>query len=254
MRGVVLDMEGVLHVDWRALPGAGDAVARLRAAGVEPAILTNTTGRTRAGIAEKLAALGIPFPAERIVTAAWATAYHVRAAHAGARVYLLGEQGAAPEFRGIRLVDSPEDADVVVVAGPNAGLGYPLLNRVFRVLIQGRPLIAMQHNRWWPTADGPAMDAGGVVAALEYAADVAAVVGGKPSAESYRAAREVVGAAPADAVMVGDDLASDLEPAARLGMRTCLVHTGKGAGFAQAAGPETEQAADLAAFVDRLLA
>ena len=56
MPGIVLDMEGVLHVDWRALPGAGEAVQRLRAAGIEPAILTNTTGRTRAGIAERLAA------------------------------------------------------------------------------------------------------------------------------------------------------------------------------------------------------
>jgi HAD superfamily hydrolase (TIGR01458 family) len=252
--GVVLDMEGVLHVDWRALPGAGDAVARLRAAGVDPAILTNTTGRTRAGIAEKLAELGIPFPAERIVTAAWATAYHVRSAHPGARVYLLGEQGAAAEFGGVSLVDSPEEADVIVVAGPDAALAYPLLNRVFRVLVDGRQLVAMQHNRWWPTVDGPAMDAGGIVAALEYSSGVTATVVGKPSEEIYRAALEVVGAEPADAVMVGDDLPSDLEPAARLGMRTCLVHTGKGAGFADAAGPGTEQAADLRAFVDRLLA
>lgn len=253
MRAVVLDMEGVLHVDWRPLPGAGDAVERLRGAGVELAILTNTTGRTRAGIAERLAGMGIAFPAERIVTAAWATAQHVRAAHAGRRVFLLGEQGAAAEFEGVPLVDAPEDAEVVVVSGPDAELDYPLLNRVFRALVDGRPLVAMQSNRWWPTVDGPSMDAGGVVAALEYSAEVEAAVIGKPSPAIYRAALELVGAEPGDAVMVGDDLPSDLAPAAALGMATCLVHTGKGAGFADAAGPEAEQAADLAAFVDRLV-
>jgi HAD superfamily hydrolase (TIGR01458 family) len=253
VHAAILDMEGVLHVDWRALPGAGAAVERLRGAGVELAILTNTTGRTREDIADRLDGLGIPFPPGRIVSAAWATAEHVRTQLPGAHVFLLGEQGAAAEFAGVRLVDDPAAADAVVAAGPNAGVDYPLLNRVFRRLVEGCPLIAMQHNRWWPTVDGPAMDAGAVVAALEYSAEVEATVIGKPSAAIYRTALELVGAAPGEAVMVGDDLPSDLEPAAAIGMRTCLLHTGKGAAFTDAAGPDTEQAADLPAFVDRLL-
>ena len=44
---VILDMEGVLHVDWQVLPGSAEAVRRLRAGGIELAVLTNTTGRTR---------------------------------------------------------------------------------------------------------------------------------------------------------------------------------------------------------------
>jgi ribonucleotide monophosphatase NagD (HAD superfamily) len=36
---------------------------------------------------------------------------------------------------------------------------------------------------------------------------------------------------PAEAMMVGDDLESDLPTAREIGMRTCLVRTGKGASF-----------------------
>src|SRR5438477_1760 len=78
---LVLDMEGVLHVDWAALAGGPEAVQRFAAAGLEIAVLTNTTGRTRAEIAGRLAGLGMPVPAERIGTSASATAEHLRNAH-----------------------------------------------------------------------------------------------------------------------------------------------------------------------------
>ena len=38
------------------------------------------------------------------------------------------------------------------------------------ILLGGVPLVAMQQNRWWPTADGPALDAGMFVVGLSYAA------------------------------------------------------------------------------------
>lgn len=251
---VVLDMEGVLHVDWQALPGAPEAVRKLHAAGVEAAILTNTTGRTRADIAERLHTMGIDIGADRVVTAASATADHVRAAYPGAAVCLLGEQGAAAEFAGVELVDDPAAAGVLVLGGPDGSLTYERLNAAFRVLREGLPLVAMQRNRWWPTAAGPAMDAGGYVAALEYAAEAQATVVGKPSPEIFRAALALVGARPADAVMVGDDLVSDLEPAAAVGLRTCLVRTGKGGSFQPAPGAVDFDVPDLAQFVARLLA
>jgi HAD superfamily hydrolase (TIGR01458 family) len=251
---VVLDMEGVLHVDWQALPGAPEAVRRLQAAGVQAAILTNTTGRTRGDIAERLRELGIEIGADRVVTAASATADHVRTAYPGAAVCLLGEQGAAAEFAGLELVDDPAAAGVLVLGGPDDSLTYERLNAAFRALREGVPLVAMQRNRWWPTAAGPAMDAGGYVAALEYAAEVQATVVGKPSPEMFRVALGLVGAEPADAVMVGDDLVSDLQPAAAVGLRTCLVRTGKGSSFQPAPGEVDFDAPDLAQFVARLLA
>jgi HAD superfamily hydrolase (TIGR01458 family) len=253
LRAAVLDMEGVLHVDWQPLPGSAEAVRALREGGLELAILTNTTGRTRTAIGERLAAMGMRFPPQRIVTAAHATALHVAREYPGAAVFLLGETGAAAEFDArTRMVERPAEADVVVVSGPVDDLAYPLLNEVFRRLMDGIPLVAMQRNPWWPTASGPAMDAGGIVAALEYSAGVRAEVVGKPSATIYRIALDEMGAAPGEAVMVGDDLPSDLQPAAALGMRTCLVRTGKGSSMGEAEDVTYDEP-DLAAFARRLL-
>ncbi len=250
---VLLDMEGVLHVDWKALPGSPEAVDRMRAAGLELAVLTNTTGRTRGEISGLLAGMAITMPAERVVTAASATAAWVAAEHPGKSVYLLGERGSAPEFAGIELVDDMAMAGVVVVAGPTPQLAYPELDRAFRALREGAVLVAMQKNRWWPTGAGPAMDAGGIVAALEYAAEVDAVVVAKPNPAIYRVALGLLGSAPAETVMVGDDLRNDLAPAVGLGMDTCLVRTGKGATFDPQPGEAGSVAADLAEFAERLL-
>jgi HAD superfamily hydrolase (TIGR01458 family) len=230
-RGIVLDMEGVLHIDWAVIDGAAEAVQQLRAAGIELAILTNTTGKTREVIAERLAAMGLEFPPERIVTAASAAADHVRREHAGKRVYALVEGGRSGDLEGIDLVGDPADADVVLLGGPDEGWTYGKLNAVFRRLVDGAPLVAMQRNRWWPTADGPSLDAGMFVAGLEYSARVEATIIGKPSPAIYREACRLLRVEPGEAMMVGDDLESDLPPAREIGMRTCLVRTGKGAGF-----------------------
>jgi HAD superfamily hydrolase (TIGR01458 family) len=233
--GIVLDMEGVLHVDWRPIEGSAEAVGALAAAGIELAVLTNTTGRTRADIAERLAEMGFPLPAERIITAASASADRLRAEHPGARVYAMAESDVAADLEGVALVDDPAQADVVLLGGPDASWTYARLNAVFRVLREGVPLIAMQRNRWWPTAEGASLDAGMFVAGLEYAASITAEVVGKPSPAIYRTACELLGVVPGEAMMVGDDPESDLAPAAGIGMRTCLVRTGKGATFGAAA-------------------
>src|SRR6185312_11559552 len=243
---LVLDMEGVLHVDWAALPGSPEAVRRFAAAGLEIAVLTNTTGRTRAEIAGRLAGLGMPVPAERIVTSASATAEHLRTTTPAPRVCAIAEPGVLEEFAGLDLVDRPADADTIVLGGPDGRWTYAALNDVFAALMRGAALVAMQRNRWWTTRAGPALDAGMFVAGLE------ATVIGKPSPAIFATACALAGVDPAEAMMVGDDLESDLRPAAGLGMATCLVRTGKGETFTPAAGEVDMHADDLAAVADAL--
>jgi len=251
LRGVVLDMEGVLHVDWEPLPGSAGAVGELRAAGLELAILTNTTGKSRHDMAVRLGEMGMEFAPERIVTAAWATAEHLRTLHPGARVHALVEGGVSDDLAGLDLVDDPAQAEVIVLGGPDGTWTYERLNAVFRALHNGATLVAMQRNRWWTTAAGPALDAGMFVAGLEYAAQVQATVVGKPSPEIYRTACTALGVKPAAAMMVGDDPESDLPPARSIGMRTCLVRTGKGSSFAAAVDADLDLP-DLAALPEAL--
>jgi ribonucleotide monophosphatase NagD (HAD superfamily) len=69
IRAVLIDIDGVLTVSWRPLPGAVAALRRLRAAGVPLALVTNTTSRTRASIASVLAGAAFLVTAGDILTA-----------------------------------------------------------------------------------------------------------------------------------------------------------------------------------------
>jgi HAD superfamily hydrolase (TIGR01458 family) len=234
-RGIVFDMEGVLHVGYEPLPGAAAALAALDAAGLPHVILTNTTSKTRADIAGRLADMGMPYPTERIVTAGSATIAFLQRRHRGKRVLLLAEPGAFAEVEacgGLNLVEDWREAEVVCLGGPDESITYAHLQEAFRALMDGAAFVAMQRNRWWPTPAGPGLDAGVFVKGLEYSSGRRATVIGKPAAGAYRAALAVLGIKAVDAMMVGDDPVADLATAHRIGMRTCLVRTGKGRAFA----------------------
>lgn len=253
--GIVLDMEGVIHVAYRPLPGAADAIRRLDAAGIGLAILTNTTSKPRSAIAERLAAMEIPLGAGQIVSAASATVAYLQREHPDARVLLLGEPGAFAEVEesgGLRLVERGAEAEVVCLGGPDESLTWSRLQEAFRALMDGAAFVAMQRNRWWPTAEGPGLDAGCFVAGLEYSSGRDAHVVGKPSADVYREALALVGAEPGDGMMVGDDPEADLGTARAIGMRTCLVRTGKGASFPTPYPDVTLDLPALAALPDAL--
>jgi HAD superfamily hydrolase (TIGR01450 family) len=167
-------------------------------------------------------------------------------------VYALAEPDVLEEFAGLDLVDQPADANTIVLGGPDRRWTYAALNAVFAALMNGAALVAMQRNRWWTTQAGPALDAGMFVAGLEYAAGVEATVIGKPSPAIFATACALAGAYPGEAMMVGDDLESDLRPAAGLGMATCLVRTGKGETFTPGPGDVDVHVDDLAALADAL--
>jgi len=229
--GVLLDVDGVLVTSWEPLPGAVEAVARLRQAGVPFLLVTNTTTRSRASLAESLAPFEVG-PGD-VLTAPNATAAYLRAEHPGARVHLLGTGDVADDLEGIELVD--EGADVVVIGGasepdpehPDATFTYENLDRAFRMLLDGASLVAMHRNLSWRTARGVVLDSGAFVVGLERAAKVEATVVGKPSAAFFAAALERLGVPAERALMVGDDVEADVLGAQAAGIAGALVRTGK---------------------------
>lgn len=245
-RGLLLDVDGVLHVGWRPVPGAADALAAMAEAGLPIRFLTNTTTVSRATLGHRLRALGLPVPDEALLTAPVATARYLRRFHPGASCFLVAIGDVADDLRaaGVEVVpDDAVEAEVVVIAGAEEALTYERLNRAFRLLQGGAKLVAMHRNRFWRTADGLSLDSGPFVRALEEAAGVRAVTTGKPAAGFFRqGVRELGlprGTPPAAVVMVGDDASNDLAPAHKLGLRTVLVRTGK------PVGPTEEGQADL---------
>src|SRR5262245_17651557 len=86
--GMLLDVDGVLHVGMRAVPGAGEAIDALAARGIDHRFLTNTTTATRASLGAALRGIGLPVKDEALLTAPVATAAYLRRRWPGARCYL----------------------------------------------------------------------------------------------------------------------------------------------------------------------
>jgi ribonucleotide monophosphatase NagD (HAD superfamily) len=63
-----------------------------------------------------------------------------------------------------------------------------VLDAAFRAVRGGAVLLALQASRYFRAQDGPHLDTGAVVAAVEYAAKAKATVLGKPSREFLDAA------------------------------------------------------------------
>jgi HAD superfamily hydrolase (TIGR01458 family) len=227
MAAILLDVEGVLHVSGEPIPGAADAVRRLRRNGHRLRFVTNTTTRSRSQLAEDLRGQGFAVEDGEVQTTADAAVRALR----GKRVLALTMHALVGDLDGIELVG--EGADAVLLGGadetPETNLVFSYMNlaRAFSELELGAELYCLHRNRWWQTKRGPLLDAGAFVAGLEYAAEVEAVVLGKPSVAYFAAACEAVDSDPELTWMVGDDLESDIAGAQGIGMRTVLVRTGK---------------------------
>ncbi len=220
----MLDLDGTVYQDNRLIAGAAEAIAALRERGFRLRFVTNTTNKRRETIRDKLHVLGIESDASEIFTAPVAASLMLRR-HPEARCWVVTRGDSIQEFQGLRLDE--DRPDFVVLGDLMEGFTFELLNRVFRKLMDGAELIAMQKNRYWLTRGKLTLDMGPFVAALEFATGRMARVVGKPSREFFHLALAHLDLAPHQAAMVGDDWESDIAGAQGVGLRTILVQTGK---------------------------
>lgn len=226
LRAILCDIDGVLTVSWKALPGAPEALSRLRATGLPLALVTNTTSATRSTVAERLSDAGFAVDPEEVYTAPRAAARYLADHRPEARCLLVNHGEIDEDLTGVALTDA-SDANVVLTGGAGSQITYGLLDRAFEALTRGAGLVAMHRNFAWQTAAGLRLDMGAFIAGLEQAAAVSATVVGKPSAAFFETVLVAMGASPTEAVMIGDDIDADVLGAQASGIRGVLVRTGK---------------------------
>jgi HAD superfamily hydrolase (TIGR01458 family) len=231
----LIDLDGTLYTGGAAVPGAVEAIGRLRAGGVPFRLVTNTTSRSRAMLCTRLAEYGFHMDAEELFTATSAGAIlarergHRRVAPFVPEAALgdLGELELAGGCSG-RVPHPGWQPDAVLVGDLGDRWTYALMQEAFEYLMAGADLIALSRDRYWLKDGRLALDAGAFVAGLEYAAGRPAVVAGKPSRYFFEAAvGSLRGIPPGAVAMVGDDLWSDVHGAQQAGLRGWLVQTGK---------------------------
>jgi HAD superfamily hydrolase (TIGR01458 family) len=246
MKGLLLDLDGVVTVAGSPLPGSLEAVRRLRDAGLPLRFITNTTRRPRRVIVANLGKLGLEVAAEHVFTPA-AMAREVLT-RLSLTPFLVVHPDLREEFSGV----PAGDAEAVVIGDAGPFFTYDLLNQAYRKILHGAELIALARNRNFLDHDHElSLDAGPFVTALEYASGEPALVLGKPSPTFFALAVESMGCAPEDVVMIGDDAEADIGGAMAAGLEGILVRTGKYLPGQEASLPQrpTHVVADLWAAV-----
>lgn len=222
--GFLIDVDGVLLMEREAIPGAPEAVTRMRALGKGVRIVTNTTRHCRADVVNRLRNAGIQFEDRELFTPAVLAMEYLRGS-GKTRCHLVIHPSLREDFEEIEETD--EDPDVVLMGYLEEEITYEDLNRAFRLVYDGAEFLCLHKNRTWMRSDGIHLSAGPFVAAIEYAAGVEAKPMGKPSRHFFHTIVEDMGIEPGRAAMIGDDVESDVGGAQKAGLKGILAQTGK---------------------------
>ena len=242
----MLDLDGVIWVGGTPVPGAAEAVEKLRRSDAAMVFVTNMSALTVAQQEAKLAACGID-ASGLVVTSATAAGQLISP---GERVLVVGGPGIdeAVELAGAEVCSS-DPADAVVV-GMDPGFNYDTLTRAMRAVRGGARLIGTNHDPSYPTERGLEPGGGSLLAAVAAAAEVVPIMAGKPNRPIVDCVRGRIGAS---GVVVGDRPDSDGMFAQALGYEFALVLSGVTGPDDLPVTPEPQHCApDLAALVDQM--
>ncbi len=210
------------------LPGAARTIEALRRAGRSLVFLSNNPLRSREEYAARLTRLGVPTRADDVVNSSYVLVRHLLATAPKARLFVIGETSVKDEVTraGLALSERPGDIDIVV-ASFDRTFDYRKLQIAFDAIRAGARFVATNRDAYCPTPDGGLPDCGAIIAAIEACTGhkVEEVVG-KPSAIMGRVLSERLGVVPADSLIVGDRLETDIAMGKASGMATAAVLTG----------------------------
>jgi HAD superfamily hydrolase (TIGR01458 family) len=224
IKGFLIDLDGVIFNDSVVIEGAREAIGWLQEMEIPFRFLTNTTMKSRDSLCKKLKSFGIEVKNDQIFSAVSAAIAYIKKS-GKQKCHLLLRDDAAGEFHDFDL--RSENPDFIVVGDLGEKINFETLHFAFKKLLSGAQLIALQKNRYWISDRGYTMDAGAIVAMLEYASGKKAQVVGKPAAHFYALALADMHLKPEEVVMIGDDLETDVSGAQRMDIRAVLVKTGK---------------------------
>ncbi len=245
----ILDLDGVVWLAGKAIPGSPEAIARLRHAGERVVFVTNNSGPTVAEYAGMLAKVGVEVKGDELATSGQAAASLLAP---GTSVAMVGDEGLneALRERGLQLVDSSASPAAIVV-GRSVRLDYDELARAATAIRSGARFIATNTDATFPTGNGLVPGAGALVAFLEVAAGRRAEVAGKPDAPAAQLVRDRFGV---PSVVVGDRPDTDGAFASALDAPFALVLSGVTKQSDLPVQPKPSVVgANLAEVVDRML-
>ena len=224
--GIILDLDGTVYRGDQLIPGAPEAIEKLRR-WAYPLIFVTNALESPVEHAAKLTRFKIPTSPQEVVTAPLVVTHYLDRHMPGANVFAISDPPLLTQLEAnFRLSEDPEEIDVVIVSC-DLNFDFRKLNIGFQALKRGARFLAINADATCPVPGGEIPDAGAIIGALEGCSKrKLELVIGKPSRMVVEAVLERLGKPAGDCLIVGDNLESDILMGQRAGMSTVLVLTG----------------------------
>jgi len=249
MKGVILDIDGVLRRGNEVIPGSLHAVRSFLESELLICYLTNNSTRTRDDLLSSLMKMG--FPRGLVVSSAQAAAVHIKREYGPSRCLVVGEEGLEEELEieGHRVIRAgeargsgpdfiPAWSDVRkrsfkevkvdhVVAGLDRYFSFSRLVDALWAIRSGANFIATNTDPTLPYENGKVLPgAGSIISAIRECSGVEPFVVGKPQPFSTMLALDLMGIGPDEVLMVGDRVDTDIAAGRAAGCNVSMVLTG----------------------------
>jgi 4-nitrophenyl phosphatase len=230
IRGLILDMDGVLWRDTEPIGDLGKIFDRIRSLRLKVTLATNNSTRTVQQYLDRLEDFGAKgIEGWQVITSALATADLLSRKHpASSTVYVFAEQSVKQAItdKGLIVVDeSAKNAEIVVV-GIDREISFAKLKQATLLIRRGAKFYATNPDRTFPTPEGLIPGAGSIIAAVAASTYQEPIMVGKPSPYMMQFAVERMNLKPEECLVVGDRIETDIAGGQAIGCATALVLSG----------------------------
>ena len=229
IKGLLSAIDGTLYFKGKPIPGAVEAIEKLREKEIKLLFFTNTDSKTPYHIYEILRDYGFKINEGEIFTPLIALREFL-SDQPEKKIYLVATEEVQKAFIDFHQTSGSEVPDYVIISDFHDNWDVNRLNEAFKhVMKNNAKLLGTQGNKYYLDRNGdPVIDTGSFVQMIAAAANVTPTIFGKPSKEYFLQALKKISLSPDETIVVGDDIESDIIGAHNANLRGILVKTGKG--------------------------
>ncbi len=221
IKSILLDLDGTVYHGTKPVAGASRFVQQLKQNGLDCLFVTNRANRSAPTVCRILGEMGIECEVENLLTSAQATARHL----SPGKFYYIGEEPLCQALVEGGHIPSEDNPDYVIV-GYDPFVTYQKLEKATLFLRAGAKFIGTNPDKVLFTEYGIIPGNGAILAALTVASEVEPTIIGKPERVIIDIALQQLNISPQEALLVGDNIETDVRAGHNAGVPTALILTG----------------------------
>ncbi|QKD05255.1 HAD-IIA family hydrolase [Mesorhizobium loti] len=226
VEGIISDLDGVVYRGKTPILDAVKTFNNWQAQGLPFCFVTNNSTHTPDDVMRKLGGFGLRIEPRNVVTSAITTAELIRANYPNLnRIYVIGAPSLVAAIATVDL-EVTDRSPQVVVMGLDRLISHEKMRTAVNAILGGAVFIGTNPDLLLPTEDGFEPGAGAALAAVAAATQTKPIIVGKPEVHMIETALSRLGTSRQSTIMIGDQIATDIQAGKRAGLLSVLVTTG----------------------------